>query len=97
MAGQVQMPVKVLVAGEVREYTGEGGRKSRSRTLQCFTGDVVGEIRHYLREDEPDEIQPGDYMATIGWSNYQGRLQPRILGLEAYGRTAQKPAPQEQK
>lgn len=83
MALTTVMPVQVLAVGDIRTFPGRnGGAPSRVRNLQCFTGDVVGEIRQYLREGDPETLQAGHYNATIGWSNYQGTLTPRVVGLE---------------
>lgn len=78
-----QMPLQVLALGDLREFPARDGRPaSKVRQLQCFTGDVVGTIPHYIREGVQEITQPGHYMATIEWSNYQGRLTPRITALE---------------
>lgn len=82
MAAQTQMPLQILKAGEIREFPARDGRPAQKvRTLQCFTGDVVGTIRHYIREDGVDIVDAGHYMATVEWSNYQGDLTPRVVGL----------------
>jgi hypothetical protein len=82
MASQTQMPLQVLMPGDVREFPARDGRPAQKvRNLQCFTGDVVGQLPYYLRDDVDDIVSAGHYMATIEWSNYQGRLTPRIVGL----------------
>jgi hypothetical protein len=78
-----QMPVKVLAIGDLREFPARDGRPaSKVRQLQCFTGEVVGTIAHYIREGVKEITQPGDYMATIEFGNYQGKLTPRITALQ---------------
>lgn len=79
----MEQPIKVLAVRENKANEAKG--YGASQVLQCFTGGVegvVGEIRNY---DMEKQVKPGDYMATFGWSNYQGKLTPRVTKLEPMG------------
>lgn len=82
MAMQTVMPIQILNVGPIREFKDTNGRVTQRRTLQCFTGDVVGEHQMYLSENQPDISDAGQYTAIITWGNYQGKLTPRISKIE---------------
>ena len=78
------MELKIQVLA-ISSRTGKSERGEYVRhDLQCFVDQVVGVIPSYDPDFKPEA---GFYMASIGWSNYQGRLQPRIEKLTPISQT----------
>ena len=80
-----QIKIQVLAIGEL-----ESGKNPRTgnmwyrRTLQAFTGEVVGNLPYYAPEEELTTMQAGDYMVDVAPApGDRGRLEFRIGKLTA--------------
>lgn len=71
---------KIQVLAVLNESGGRGAETWKRRSLQCFTGTVVGAIRLY---DDSVEVEPGYYMVTTDWrAGQNGRLEKVITKVE---------------
>ncbi len=70
-----QSKIQVLAIGELQTGEGRGGKWFR-RTLQCFTGEVVGNIPYYAEESVLTGLQAGHYMVDVeARAGDRGRLE----------------------
>ena len=75
-----QIKLQVLAIGQLDTGTSRTGQAWFRRSLQCFTGDVVGQIPYYAEKDELEKMQAGYYMAELeGRAGDRGRLE-YVLG-----------------
>jgi hypothetical protein len=77
----MSMVDKIQVLNVVTQTGESNGRKWKRHNLQVFGGGIVGTIPEYEQTPDDPTPQPGYYMAHIGWNNYQGRFEPRIINL----------------
>lgn len=75
-----QIKLHVLAIGAIDTGLSRSGQPWFRRSLQCFTGDVVGQIPYYAPKDELEIMQAGYYMAELqGRAGDRGRLE-YVLG-----------------
>lgn len=90
----MSMVDKIQVLNVVTQTGERDGRKWKRHQLQVFGGGIVGTIPEYEQNQDDPTPQPGFYMAHIGWNNYQGRFEPRIMHLEPIASEKQQQAAQ---
>ena len=76
-----QIKIHVLAIGELKsgKSTGSNPREWHRRSLQCFTGDIVGQIPYYADRSELESMQAGYYMAELyPEAGDRGSLQFRL-------------------
>jgi hypothetical protein len=60
-----QIKIQVLAIGELETGKGRTGTDWYRRNLQCFTGEVVGQIPYYAEKEELERMQAGSYMVDV--------------------------------
>ena len=75
-----QIKIQVLAIGQLSTGTSRTGQPWFRRSLECFTGEVVGQIPYYAEKDALENMQAGYYMAELeARAGDRGRLE-YVLG-----------------
>ena len=89
-----QIKIQVLSIGELQsgKSSGSNPREWFRRSLQCFTGQVVGNIPYYAEKDELEAMNAGEYMFNLeARAGDRGRLEYVLGSAQSVTRPQAKP------
>lgn len=71
-----QLKIQVLAIGKIETGKGRTGADWYRRSLQCFTGEIVGQIPYYASEEELNALNAGWHMIDVeARAGDRGRLE----------------------